>query len=208
VQLGRDLSFLLGYPHGCIEQTVSKAFPQIYYTELSRSLAQPVVGTNTSTLDVRAAIAKLQTMQLPDGSLSYWPGGDYSSAWGSVYAAHFLHEAERAGYDPSRAVQQRLDDYLVKLAGTHNLEQVWFYDQGTAYATLTRREILYALYVLALRGKPQVARMNFYKARPELLTGDSKYLLSAAYALTGDQAAAGYLLPQALGKLSRAESGE
>lgn len=207
VQLGRDLSFLLGYPHGCIEQTVSKAFPQIYYTELSRSLAQPVVGTNTSTLDVRAAIAKLQTMQLPDGSLSYWPGGDYSSAWGSVYAAHFLHEAERAGYDPSRAVQQRLDDYLVKLAGTHNLEQVWFYDQGTAYATLTRREILYALYVLALRGKPQVARMNFYKARPELLTGDSKYLLSAAYALTGDQAAAGYLLPQALGKLSRAESG-
>ena len=206
-QLGRPLSFLLDYPHGCLEQTVSRAFPQLYYTDLVRELSSSLSGgPNLSVYYVREAIAKLQSMQRPDGGLSMWPGsGDDSYSWGSVYAAHFLHEAQRAGYDVAPSVQQRLDDYLTAIASKHELEKLWWGDNSVG--TLTRREIPYALYVLALRGKPQTARMNFYKSRPELLTPDSRYLLAAAYALSGDPAAAGYVLPQALGKLSRAESG-
>jgi uncharacterized protein YfaS (alpha-2-macroglobulin family) len=32
-------------------------------------------------------------MQLYNGSLSYWPGGDYDNWWATAYAAHFLQEA-------------------------------------------------------------------------------------------------------------------
>ena len=36
----------------------------------------------------------------------------------------------------------------------------------------------YSLYVLAIAGKPNVSAMNYYKANPQLLSLDSRYLLS------------------------------
>ncbi len=45
------------------------------------------------------------------------------------------------------------------------------------------REAIYSLFVLALNGKPDISAMNFYKSDIENLSLDSKYLLSAAYAL-------------------------
>ena len=37
-------------------------------------------------------------MALNDGSISYWQGGNKSNWWSTVYAAHFLIEAKKAGF--------------------------------------------------------------------------------------------------------------
>src|SRR5690606_10709210 len=34
VDMGRRLQYLIGYPHGCLEQTVSKAFPQLFIAQV------------------------------------------------------------------------------------------------------------------------------------------------------------------------------
>ena len=48
---------------------------------------------------------------------------------------------------------------------------------------------LYALYVLALAGKPEQSVMSFYRNERSLLTTDTRYLLAGAYALSGDRRA-------------------
>ena len=43
VNLSTRLSYLLGYPHGCVEQITSKAFPQLYlsgFASLTREQEQ------------------------------------------------------------------------------------------------------------------------------------------------------------------------
>ncbi len=95
----RELKGLLGYPHGCLEQTVSKAFPQIYLRDIAGQIAPMATGGGSPTYYVNEAINKLLAMQLPDGAFMYWPGeGGQASPWSTVYAAHFLTEAKRAGY--------------------------------------------------------------------------------------------------------------
>jgi hypothetical protein len=68
--------------------------------------------------------------------------------------------------------------------------------------------VVYGLYVLALAGKPNVSVMNYYKANPSLLSLDCKYLLSAAYALSGDKKSFKEFLPsQFAGEESVAQTG-
>ena len=49
--------------------------------------------------------------------------------------------------------------------------------------------------MLALANRSQVSAMNYYKANQQLLALDSRYLLSAAYALSGDRRSFNSLLP-------------
>jgi uncharacterized protein YfaS (alpha-2-macroglobulin family) len=52
-------------------------------------------------------------MQMYNGGLSYWPGTDNESWWGTCYGGHFLLEAKKAGYDVN---QSGLDKMLAYLA--------------------------------------------------------------------------------------------
>ena len=96
-----DLKYLLGYPHGCIEQTTSKAFPQIYYQDLAMAVGQ---RSATNTMDnsmnpnynVQEAINKIESFQMPDGALSYWPGGRYVNWWSSVFCRTFFIRSKRS----------------------------------------------------------------------------------------------------------------
>ncbi|NJO91638.1 MAG: alpha-2-macroglobulin family protein, partial [Chloroflexia bacterium] len=91
VQFSKDLDYLVCYPYGCVEQTVSAAFPQLYYADLAKQLSGS--AKFDADYNIKEAIRKLQLMQLYNGALSYWPGGGAESWWGSVYGAHFLVEA-------------------------------------------------------------------------------------------------------------------
>lgn len=201
--IGKHVKYLLGYPHGCVEQTVSKAFPQIYFAEISKTIygttSQLKTGENelNPKYNVQQAIRKLELMQLSNGGLTYWMGGDYECWWGSVYAAHFLVEAQKAGYDVNNGMLNRLFDYLNDKLKNKETEEYWYYKNGAMYKTrFVKRENIYALYVLALSGKARVATMNYYKQNKELLNQDERYMLACSYFYSGDKNSYNQLLPQ------------
>ena len=143
--------------------------------------------------NVQQAINKLQSMQQNDGGLSYWPEGGEESWWGSIYAAHFLIEAKKAGYEVNASTIDRLEQYMkFKL---YKKEVIPFFYNGNAKKDVAPEEVTYSLYVLAMAGQSQLATMNYYKAHQEMLTLDGKYLLSASYALSGQPSQAREVLP-------------
>jgi uncharacterized protein YfaS (alpha-2-macroglobulin family) len=186
LEYGRDFTDLIEYPHGCAEQTVMTAFPQLYLSDLAKSLHRhkgtALKGKAASpTENVKAAIAKLQAMQKPEGGIAYWPGGVEINDWATVCAAHFLFEAQKAGYAVNPAVLSNLKTYLERLAVNARKNE---YGDVKRY----RRECLYALFVLAAMGEKPVPTMNFYRERWEELTHESRELLRGAYRLAGERA--------------------
>jgi uncharacterized protein YfaS (alpha-2-macroglobulin family) len=212
VQFASSLDYLLHYPYGCVEQTVSAAFPQLYFADLSGSMLKAnnttQLANTTAAYHVQEAINKLQTMQLYNGALSYWPGGGNESWWGSTYATHFLLEARKAGYDVNGKVVDRLLSYLQQQVRKKQTEEYFYYNdaaqaQGSSARSYRKsryiapKEVFYSLYVLAMGGKQEVATMNYYKANRNLMALDSKYLLAATYRMLGDQASFTAVLPKA-----------
>lgn len=193
IEFADDLDYLVGYPYGCVEQTVSSAFPQLYYKDLAKQLSGEK-GFDANH-NVKEAIRKLQLMQLYNGAMSYWPGYGNESWWGSIFAAHFLIEAKKAGYQVDQTVIDKLYKYMkMKLK---NRKTITYWYNQSYNKKIAPKEVAYSLFVMALYGKPLKSSMNYYKSRRDLLSLDSKYLLAAAYALTGDKDKYRQILPAA-----------
>lgn len=179
-----SLRFLLSYPYGCVEQTTSKVFPLLYFADLAGVVQPELSGKGKAEYYVNQGIVKLESMQNRDGGFSYWPGMDWSCPWSSIYAAHFLVEARKAGYTVSDRVYNRMTGFLNKI-GRARTDNAW---------DLERR--VYALYVLALAGKPQLSSMAYVKGQKiGDLHADSRMHLAAAYYYAGDKKTARELMP-------------
>lgn len=209
VQFADQLQYLLDYPYGCAEQTISTAFPQLYYADLVKQIKNKPGGVVNISVNVRAAISRLQTMQRYNGALAYWPGGNEESWWASAYAAHFLIEARQAGYEVPASLLDGLAGFMQTRVKQHPVTEYWFYEAPTRYVKrkLASRENLYSLYVLALAGKADLPSMNYYKSKPELMTDDSRYLLASSYLITGDRRSFQSLLPSAITDKAVRETG-
>ncbi|MDD5508130.1 MAG: MG2 domain-containing protein [Bacteroidales bacterium] len=197
----RDLTRLVDYPYGCIEQIVSRAFPLLYYTDLAELLKQGsrFIAYNPDYL-VQEAIRKIYSMVRYDGGLLYWPGGDEETWWGTIYAAHFLIEAKKAGFAVDPAALNQMIRYINSRAKDKETEEYYFRDEAgnSVRVVAAKREIFYSLYVLALGGSPNVSLMNHYKPMASQMTEDSRYLLAASYLVTGDAVSYQKLLPLAM----------
>lgn len=201
-----NLNSLLRYPYGCMEQTISAAFPQIYFADLANAL-----GTNPGTFgdaktesnprfNVQQAILKIQSLQQYNGGLAMWPTGGEVNWWVSAYAAHFLYEADKAGFDVDQKSLQNLYKYLEqKVKEKETL--TWYYYENTTLRSkvVPRQDIFYSLYVLALAGRQNIPLMNYYRSRFNELTPGSRYLLAASYMQAGDRASFRQLLPASVG---------
>jgi uncharacterized protein YfaS (alpha-2-macroglobulin family) len=205
----KDLTNLLGYPYGCLEQTVSRAFPLIYFDDLAKVLGQEKSNMpfNPSFL-VNEAIRKIYGLQQYDGGLLFWPGGDHVSWWGTAYAAHFLIEAREAGYQVDSRVLDRMLKYINMRSKEKETDDFYFRDKegNSVKKLLPKREIFYSLYVLALNRSQNLSLMNHYKSSKEQLTDDSRYLLACAYMLTGDEGSYKMILPASMGSLKSERS--
>ncbi len=194
----RELKHLIGYPHGCLEQTVSKAFPQIYLRDIAAVLDPLIMSSGSPTYFVNEGIAKVASLQMFDGTFMFWPSGGAANAWSTVYATHFLLEAKKAGYSVPESV---LKSALVAVGEIARGKKTEDYATSDGSRVVVRRiadkSCLYALYVLAVAGVPEKSVMNFYRTEKELLTSDSQYLLAGAFALSGDRRTSLELLPPA-----------
>ncbi|MFZ1291082.1 MAG: MG2 domain-containing protein [Melioribacteraceae bacterium] len=196
IKFAKQFKYLLGYPYGCVEQTVSKIFPQIYFGDLSKNIYPKLYENNNSIFYVNEGIKKLESMQLYDGSIAYWQGSNESNLWGTVYTAHFFVEAKKAGFYVDENVLTKLLSYLNKKVKEKSIyDYVTYSNNQKTIIKIAQKEIIYSLYVLALADKGDISTMNYYKSMPQLLTNDTKYLLAGAFALMDKRNSFAELLP-------------
>lgn len=182
LSLGERLSYLVSYPHGCVEQITSSAFPQIY---LDRLMTLPEDRRFEVQEHVNAAIHKLKGFQQADGSFAYWPGAGGYHYWATSYAGHFLLEAKNHGYLVPAGMLDRWTRYQRRSAGD------WEEDQPRAGLIQA-----YRLYTLSLAGAPSLGAMNRLRERSDLSV-PARWRLAAAYELAGQPEAAARLVDTA-----------
>ena len=207
VELADHLKYLVQYPYGCTEQTVSAAFPQLYYGDMADLMQlnkqQNKQNANTNILE---AIRKIKMRQLYNGAVTLWDNEGTEDWWATIYAAHFLLEARKAGFDVDNSLMETLLSYIANRLKTKEL--ITYYYNRNQNRKIAPKEVAYGLYVLALAGRSNIPVMNYYKANHSVLALDSRYLLAAAYATGGDRKSFQSILPASFsGEESVAQTG-
>ncbi len=180
IDINRRLQYLISYPHGCVEQTTSAVFPQLYLSDIADLDAGKKA---TIQKNVSAGISRLGNFQLANGGFSYWQGNPVADDWGSSYAGHFLIEAEKKGYALPISFKQKWISYQQKEARGWRFSARYGNDLSQAYR----------LYSLALAGSPDLSSMNRLR-ETNGISNESKLRLAAAYVLAGQKSAGMALL--------------
>ncbi len=206
LELGEQLRYLVQYPYGCTEQTVSAAFPQLYYGDMVDLMNLNGKEKTNANSNILEAIRKIKMRQLYSGAVTLWDGGGKEDWWSTIYSAHFLLEARKAGFDVDNSLIETMLNYINHRL--KNRELITYYYNRDQQKKIAPKEVAYGLYVLALAGRTNIPAMNYYKSNPAVLALDSRYLLSAAYAVAGDKKAFTSILPGSFsGEESVAQTG-
>ena len=177
MDFSRRMQYLIRYPHGCVEQTTSSVFPQLYLADVFDLTTK---RKQDMDYNIKEGIKSLGHFQTSDGGMGYWRGNTNSDDWGSSYAGHFMIEAEKKGYVLPLTFMTNWLRYQKQTARTWR-PSYRSYNTDLAQA--------YRLYTLALAGHPDLAAMNRLREFKEL-SNDGKWRLAAAYALAGQKEAA------------------
>jgi hypothetical protein len=177
--LQKRLQFLIQYPHGCLEQTLSTAFPQLYLKYLIK--LDPGQQKKVENF-IAAAIEKMRGFQAPSGGFSYWPGEYEVHQWTSSYAGYFLLEATRLGYHVPAGMLDLWKKQQKALANS------W-----TAGPEQGRLVQAFRLYTLALAGAADLGAMNRLRENSGLESA-AAVLLAGAFQAGGQGEAADDLL--------------
>lgn len=179
LNLDQRMKYLIRYPHGCVEQTTSSVFAQLFLSsivELSEE-NQAVIQKN-----VNAGIKRLRQFQLSSGAFSYWPGNSQPSYWGTNYAGHFLIEARNRGYlVPEDMINKWIEFQQVESNG-------WDFERYNDYLTQS-----YRLYTLSRAGNPALGAMNRMRENSEI-SYRAKWSLASAYANIGQESVANKII--------------
>ena len=180
-ELATALAWLAEYPHGCLEQTASRIFPLITAGGILAVVPSDV--TSNRAAFVTAGVRRVESM-VRATDFVMWPDATYAP-WDpevSLYAAHFLVEAERAGEKLNPAARGRVMRFLRRWAMSTN-------------ETISA----YACHTLALAGVPEKDRQFRLYDAADRLSLLSRARLARAFALSGDRTRATALLKRVAG---------
>jgi uncharacterized protein YfaS (alpha-2-macroglobulin family) len=186
VDLSRRIKFLISYPHGCIEQTTSSAFPQLYLSDIMEIDAITKQRINDN---IKATLNRLRSFQISNGGLAYWPGNSQADEWGTTYAGHFMLEAEAKGYTIPFGFKENWLKYQ------KNIARNWSENKNKSFSNNYLLQA-YRLYTLALAKQPEMGAMNRMREVSNLPTS-AKWRLAAAYAISGQTEAAKNIIKNA-----------
>lgn len=178
--LADTLPYLVEYPYGCVEQTMSRFLPAI---RVAAILKQAGISTNAKLEEklpkvVEAGQKRLISLQQPDGGWG-WNGDSQTHEMMTPYALFGLLAAEEAGYpcpnaDTISRGMARLKQYLAN-------GQRWDVNEGRPAAPGERvrqaaevNDALFMLWVAGLnadRAKAAGIDMEFYFGRIEKAAG-------------------------------------
>jgi uncharacterized protein YfaS (alpha-2-macroglobulin family) len=172
----KRMAYLIRYPHGCVEQTTSRVFPQLFLVDIFDLTDQKKKQIQSN---IESGIRRLGRFQNSSGGLGYWMGESTANDWGTSYAGHFMIEAEKKGFVLPLTFKSNWMRY--QRQATRN----WRPSYKSYHSDF---EQAYRLYTLALAGSPDLASMNRLREFDEI-SNDAKWRLAAAYALAGQKEA-------------------
>lgn len=183
------LQYLIHYPHGCLEQTTSAAFPQLYLPALIKLTQNQRLQVENN---MRAGVSRLRTMQHTSGGFAYWPGVwstdpalEWRNDWGTTYAGHFMLEAEKAGYalpGDMKSAWLRFQKERAQRWTPNSYE--WPDEKPERRIEAARYAQAYRLFTLALAGAPEIGAMNRLRESRAYSIGE-RWMLASAYQLAG-----------------------
>lgn len=173
VEAAGSVDFLLHYPYGCVEQTTSSLIPWLAVEDLAPIIPRfAKMDEKKVAAAIQAGADRLLSMQLPNGSFSYWPGGKESVPWATSYAGMGLMLAAESGARvPESAIESLTKNLIESLRGIAG--------EKSPYALECHAR---TLMVLALGGSPQPAYRNLLVDRLAELTPSARSLLATAIA--------------------------
>jgi uncharacterized protein YfaS (alpha-2-macroglobulin family) len=159
------LPYLIDYPYGCTEQTMSRFVPAIITAKTLKdqgispeiAMAKVFGGIEPSSAEpthpkgkrdlkeldeiVKQSLARLYSMQHSDGGWGWWKE-DQTDHFMTAYALWGLTLADEAGVDVKQDVTQRAASYLSKeiVEEENNFDmQAWMLHASTAYLSSKKR---------------------------------------------------------------------
>lgn len=190
LNVAASLKALQDYPYSCTEQSIARALPLLYLSELP---AAPELANSAEI--IRASIERILGRQAANGSFGLWGAGG-SDLWLDALAGDFLTRARERGIAvPATAYALMLD--RLRNGVTNQGDKP---DDGRAYA----------LYVLARNGRPVIGDLRYIAdtdAQKDL-SALGKGQVAAALALLGDRGRAEPLFNKAVEALATAANHE
>lgn len=113
-----SMNSLIGYPYGCVEQTMSRFIPLVLAVNTLKTLGQDYevcVSAEELKKMVATGSNRLAELQNQDGSWGWW-SKDQQNPFMTAYVCYGLNLAKRAGYDvPEAAYQKGLNSLIYQI---------------------------------------------------------------------------------------------
>ncbi len=166
--LADSLEYLVGYPYGCVEQTMSRFLPTLLVDRYLGSYAVPA-GVDRQELPkmVRSGLTRLYRMQHQSGAWGWWEQ-DSDDPWMTAYVLYGLAMAKEAGYPVSESAFKRGREAAAKMV-----------------PTVREDNRAFLLYALALSGDRQTVRIQRAKFDWKKTGAESLSYLTLADRLMG-----------------------
>lgn len=158
LNLARYIRELKAYPYGCLEQTASGLFPQLY-TNAEQLKALGIAGDSDdkrrAAIDI--GIARLLQMQRDDGGFALWDKEGAEEYWLTAYVMDFLTRASEQGYSVPADAITRGNNRLLRYLQEPGLMTIRYSDDAQASRFAVQA---YASLVLARQQKAPLGALR------------------------------------------------
>lgn len=185
LNLGRYIRELKAYPYGCLEQTTSGLFPQLY-TSAAQLKALGIKGdSDASRRDaIDLGISRLLQMQRSDGGFGLWSRESPEEYWLTAYVMDFLTRASEQGYSVPAESLTKGNNRLLRYLQQPSLMTLRYSSDSAASRFAVQG---YAALVLARQQKaPLGALREVWERRSQAKAGLPLMQLGLALNLMGD----------------------
>jgi alpha-2-macroglobulin len=194
------LTNLEHYPYGCLEQTISRAYPLLVAGDVAELWQLEDRYKQIDKEQLNKAIQSTLNRQRFDGLFGLWTAFDSGEPWLSAFTMDFLMRAKEKGYAiPQSAIDQGVEGMRRIASGQSGVDS-----DDDRYGRGPSAQA-YAHYVLARAGQAKLADLRYaadqmsQRSTPALALAH----LAAALAMNGEQQRATALFDEATKKAER-----
>ncbi|MGN7613728.1 alpha-2-macroglobulin family protein [Magnetococcales bacterium HHB-1] len=194
------LKGLFQYPYGCLEQTLSRAYPWLYLDKkASKSYQIDEATFQKRQKAVEDALIRIGGMQKVNGAFGLWNHESPTEPWLTPFAADFLLEARKQGFPIPEERLKKVLTYLKQWLKAGGRLPYSFHTRDKNHSQFASK--VYAGYVLAKAGQAQLSLLRpLYKQRKQAISPLPLVHLGRALLLQGDRKRGKKILKEAIKK--------